>query len=44
MTDFRRFDLKHLDDLKGDLAALGLELPISEELDVLGEKVVVGGR
>lgn len=44
MTDFRRFDLKTIDDLHGDLAALSLELPISENLAVLGEPVTVGGR
>lgn len=42
MTDFRRFNLKTLDDLRGDLEALGLELPISENLAVLGEKVRIG--
>ncbi|WP_372846288.1 NADH:flavin oxidoreductase [Pontiella sp.] len=44
MTDFRRFDLKTLDDLRGDLEALGLELPISGNLAVLGEKVGVGNH
>ena len=44
MTDFRRFNLKTLDDLRGDLDALNLELPISGNTGVLGEKVMVGGR
>jgi 2,4-dienoyl-CoA reductase-like NADH-dependent reductase (Old Yellow Enzyme family) len=44
MTDFRRFNFKTLDDLRGDLDALGLELPISDNLAVLGEKVRVGNH
>jgi 2,4-dienoyl-CoA reductase-like NADH-dependent reductase (Old Yellow Enzyme family) len=44
MTDFRRFDLKTYDDLRGDLAALKLELPISENTAVLGDKMVIAGR
>ncbi len=44
MTDFRRFDLKTYDDLRGDLAALKLELPISENTAVLGDAVTIGGR
>ena len=44
MTDFRRFNLETLDDLKGDLDALGLELPISGNLGVLGEQVKIGDR
>ncbi|MEI6891768.1 MAG: hypothetical protein V5783_06310 [Pontiella sp.] len=42
MTDFKRFNLKTLDDLRGDLDELGLELPISGNLAVLGEKVKLG--
>lgn len=44
MTDFRRFDLKTIDDLRGDLAALNLELPVSENVAVLGESVSMGDR
>lgn len=44
MTDFRKFDLKTYDDLRGDLAALNLELPISGNLSVLGESVQIGDR
>lgn len=44
MSDFKRFDLKNLDDLRDALALHGLELPISDNLAVLGEKVVLSGR
>jgi 2,4-dienoyl-CoA reductase-like NADH-dependent reductase (Old Yellow Enzyme family) len=44
MTDFRRFDLKSLDDLRGDLEALKLELPLSDNLAVLGQSFEAGGR
>jgi 2,4-dienoyl-CoA reductase-like NADH-dependent reductase (Old Yellow Enzyme family) len=44
MSDFRRFDLRTYDDLRGDLAALNLELPISENLEVLGQAVKIGDR
>lgn len=44
MTDFRKFDLKTYDDLRGDLDALGLELPVSENTAILGEKVTIGDR
>jgi 2,4-dienoyl-CoA reductase-like NADH-dependent reductase (Old Yellow Enzyme family) len=44
MTDFRKFDLKTYDDLRSDLVALNLELPISGNLDILGESVKIGDR
>jgi 2,4-dienoyl-CoA reductase-like NADH-dependent reductase (Old Yellow Enzyme family) len=44
MSDFRRFDLKTYNDLHGDLAALNLELPISENLEVLGQSMTIGDR
>lgn len=42
--DFRRFDLKSMDDLRRELDALGLDLPISENLGVLGEQVKISDR
>ncbi|MDD2600693.1 MAG: hypothetical protein PHO37_15975 [Kiritimatiellae bacterium] len=44
MSDFKRFDLKNLDDLRAALDQRGLELPISNNLAILGEKVVLAGR
>ncbi len=44
MTDFRRFDLKTSDDLRAELAARNLELPLSNNTSVLGEAVRIGER
>lgn len=44
MTDFRRFKLDTLDDLREDLFALDLELPVSEDLTGLGSPLPIGGR
>ncbi|MBL7016392.1 MAG: NADH:flavin oxidoreductase [Kiritimatiellales bacterium] len=44
MAEFKRFDLSSIVDLKAKLAELNLELPISEDLSVLGEKVMIGDR
>jgi len=44
MSDFKRFDLKTIDDLKTALSTSGLELPLSDNLAVLGESVQMGGR
>ncbi len=44
MTDFRRFNLNTLDDLRSELDKLGLYLPICEDLGVLGETVSIGDR
>lgn len=43
MSDFKRFNLKSLDDLKVALAESDLELPISDNLSVLGETVDLAG-
>lgn len=42
MNDFKRFDLKSLDELKSALTDNGLELPVSNNLSVLGESVRIG--
>ena len=44
MTQFRRFNLETLEDLRSELDALGEHLPISADLSVLGEKVSLGNR
>ncbi len=44
MSDFKRFNLKTLDDLKSELERIGAYLPISEDLSVLGEQVTFGDR
>ena len=44
MSDFKRFSLKSLDDLKSALAENGLDLPLSDNLSVLGESVEIAGR
>lgn len=44
MSDFKRFNLKSLDDLKTSLADSALELPLSDNLSVLGESVKIAGR
>jgi len=44
MSAFKRFDLKNLDDLKAALARCGLQLPISNNLAVLGEPLRIGGQ
>ncbi len=44
MTDFRRFNLDTIDDLKAELKALNLELPISEDLSILGKPISIAGR
>ena len=43
-TDFRRFNLKTPDDLRAELAALNLDLPLSDNLAILGESVTLAGR
>jgi len=44
MSDFKRFNLKTLDDLKASLADSGLVLPFSDDLSVLGETVDIAGH
>ncbi|MBN2640077.1 MAG: hypothetical protein JXR78_00345 [Victivallales bacterium] len=44
MSEFRRFNLKTLDDLKAELERLGMYLPLSEDLSVLAEPVKVGSH
>ena len=41
---FRRFSLDTIEDLKEDLKALSLELPISENLSILGSPISIAGR
>lgn len=42
MAEHKRFNLKTIDDLRTELDALGLHLPISEDVSVLGQKVKLG--
>lgn len=42
MAEFKRFDLKTIEELKERLAELNLDLPVSDDLSVLGEKVKIG--
>jgi len=42
MTPHKRFHLRDLDALRAELAALGLTLPLDEDLHVLAEPVSVG--
>jgi len=38
------FDLKNLDELKRKITDLGLNIPVMEDISILGEKVKVGGK
>lgn len=42
MTERRKFHLENLDQLRAELAELGLELPIDEDLSVLADHVKIG--
>jgi len=42
MNQHKRFHLRDLDLLRAELAALGLSLPIEEDLSILGESVRIG--
>jgi 2,4-dienoyl-CoA reductase-like NADH-dependent reductase (Old Yellow Enzyme family) len=42
MTKRKPFQLKTIDDLKKELSELGLSLPISEDLSILGRQLSVG--
>ena len=42
MSEFARFNLKTKEDLISELNRLNLELPLSDNLSVLGEKVTMG--
>ena len=42
MSKHKRFHLRDLDLLRGELAELGVNLPIDEDLSPLGEQVAVG--
>ena len=44
MGDFKRFDLHTLDDLRAELDRCALDLPVSDNLAVLGEPVNLGGH
>jgi len=44
MSDFERFHYKTLDDLLSKLDELGIELPVSENLDLLAEPVQIGQK
>ena len=44
MTSHKRFHLRDLDALRGELDALGIELPIEEDLSILGEQVSIADR
>ena len=39
-----KFDYKSLDDLKADLQRFDLDLPIEEDVSILGEPINVGKR
>ncbi len=42
MSEHVRFHLKTLDDLKQEIARLGVTLPLSEDLSILGDTVPIG--
>ena len=42
MSEFERFNLKDLSDLKARLSELELQLPVSNNIDILSEKVSIG--
>lgn len=44
MGEHQRFHIKDIGQLRAELARLGLELPISEKLNILGEELTAGGR
>ena len=44
MTSHTRFHLRDLDALRRELDAVGLRLPIEEDLSVLAEQVPIAGR
>jgi len=44
LTDFRRFNLDTIDNLKADLSACNLELPVSEDLSILGKPFTIAGH
>ena len=44
MAAFEKFHYQTLEQLKAEIAALGLELPLSEDLSPLAQSVRVGNR
>jgi NADPH-dependent glutamate synthase beta subunit-like oxidoreductase/2,4-dienoyl-CoA reductase-like NADH-dependent reductase (Old Yellow Enzyme family) len=44
MAEHKRFHLRSLDALRQELADLGLELPIDEDLSILGQPLSIGDR
>ncbi len=44
MSEFKLFNIKNLGDLRAELNNLHLDLPISDDLKVLGDEVKVGNR
>ncbi len=44
MAAHARFHIRTLDELKSELAGLGLTLPLSTDLSILGEPVAIGSR
>lgn len=44
MSKHQRFRLKDLDLLRGELSALGLSLPIAEDVSILADRVSIGRR
>jgi 2,4-dienoyl-CoA reductase-like NADH-dependent reductase (Old Yellow Enzyme family) len=44
MTQHVRFHYKQLDELKEDIARLGLDLPVSSDLSILSKPISLGGK
>ncbi len=44
MADFKRFDLNSPEDLRRELEELSLELPMGENISILGDRVLLGKK
>ena len=44
MSEHKRFHLKNLDLLRAELDRIGLDLPIDEDVSILGDRVRIGDR
>lgn len=44
MAEFEKFNFKSIEDLKNKIAELKVEIPVSEELDILAEPVGIQGK
>ena len=42
MSDFKKFNIKSIEELKNELSSLGLSLPFSNNISILGDKLKIG--